>query len=75
MLVGVVRPCIYTAVRCGSSGHNIRVDADLDSPAIGMVVIGNQLTAIRQVSLLLRPRLVLTIIIYCETRTVIVSKI
>jgi len=44
-------PCVYTTVKCGSSGHNIRVAADLDSPAVGMVVIGNQLTATCQVSL------------------------
>ena len=48
MLLGL--PCVFTAVKCGSSGHNIRVAADLDSAAVGMVVIGNQLTATRQVS-------------------------
>jgi len=53
LLVGF--PCVYTTVKCGSSGHNIRVATDMDSAAVGMVVTGNQLTATRQVS-----RLVLT---------------
>lgn len=43
-------PCVYTTVKCGLSGHNIRVVPDLDSPAIGMVILGNQLTAINEVS-------------------------
>jgi len=42
-------PCAYTTVKCGSSGHNIRVATDLDSTAVGMVVIGNQLSATREV--------------------------
>ena len=49
MGVDVGLPCSYTAVKCGSSGHNIRVATDLDSTAVGMVVVGNQLTATRQV--------------------------
>jgi len=49
--LGMSVPCIYTVVKCGSSGHNIRVAADLDSAAVGMVVIGNQLTATRQVDI------------------------
>ena len=36
-------------MKCGSSGHNIRVATDLDSTAVGMVVIGNQLGATREV--------------------------
>jgi len=40
---------VYTTVKCGSSGHNIRVATDLDSTAVGMVVVGNQMTATREV--------------------------
>ena len=36
-------------VKCGSSGHNIRVSTDLDSTAVGMVVIGNQVIGSREV--------------------------
>jgi E3 ubiquitin-protein ligase MYCBP2 len=42
-------PKTYTAVKCGTSGHNVRVAPSLDATAIGMVVVGNQLTATREV--------------------------
>jgi len=43
-------PIVFTAIKCGTSGHNVRVAPSLDSTAIGMVVVGNQLTATREVS-------------------------
>jgi hypothetical protein len=44
-------PKVYTAVKCGTSGHNVRVAPSLDATAIGMVVVGNQLTATHEVGL------------------------
>lgn len=44
-------PGVFTAIKCGTSGHNVRVAPSLDSTAIGMVVVGNQLTATREVNL------------------------
>jgi len=43
-------PSSYTTVKCGTSGHNIRAATNLDSAAVGMVVIGNQIIATREVS-------------------------
>ncbi|XP_013400127.1 E3 ubiquitin-protein ligase MYCBP2 [Lingula anatina] len=38
-------PGVYQVVKCGTSGHNIRCGPALKATPIGMLVLGNQLTA------------------------------
>lgn len=40
----------YYVIKCGSSGHNIRCQPSLEAAPIGMVILGNQLTAVEEVS-------------------------
>ena len=32
---------VFTVVKCGASGHNIRSDPNLKAPPVGMLVLGN----------------------------------
>ena len=32
---------VFTVVKCGASGHNIRSEASLKAPPVGMLVLGN----------------------------------
>ncbi|KAK7075660.1 hypothetical protein SK128_025503, partial [Halocaridina rubra] len=36
---------VYTVVKCGASGHNIRSQPSLKAPPVGMLVLGNSVTA------------------------------
>lgn len=36
---------MYTVVKCGASGHNIRSQPSLKAPPVGMLVLGNIITA------------------------------
>lgn len=36
---------MYTVVKCGASGHNIRSQPSLKAPPVGMLVLGNVITA------------------------------
>ncbi|XP_064119634.1 E3 ubiquitin-protein ligase MYCBP2-like isoform X5 [Macrobrachium nipponense] len=36
---------VYTVVKCGASGHNIRSQPSLKAPPVGMLVLGNSITA------------------------------
>lgn len=36
---------MYTVVKCGASGHNIRSQPSLRAPPVGMLVLGNIITA------------------------------
>ena len=42
-------PGHYQVVKCGSSGHNIRCRPNLKATPVGMLVIGNQFTAVEEV--------------------------
>lgn len=33
--------CVYTVIKCGASGHNIRSKPSLKAPPVGMLVLGN----------------------------------
>ncbi len=40
-------PGIYTVVKCGASGHNIRSNPNLMAPPIGMLALGDQVSVLR----------------------------
>lgn len=44
------KPTSYKVVSCGASGHNVRSNPNLKAPPIGMLVLGNYITATEQVS-------------------------
>ena len=43
-------PGVYQVVKCGSSGHNIRCRPHMKATPIGMLVHGNTVTAVEEVS-------------------------
>lgn len=53
-------PGFYHVVNCGPSGHNIRCKASLKASAIGMMVSGNNLKVVADVSFFQLARIVLT---------------
>ena len=38
---------MYTVVKCGASGHNIRSNPNLMAPPIGMLALSDQVSVIR----------------------------
>ena len=40
-------PGLYTVVKCGASGHNIRSNPNLMAPPIGMLALSDQVSVIR----------------------------
>lgn len=44
-------PGIYQVVKCGASGHNIRSRPSLKASAVGMLVLGNTVCALEDVSI------------------------
>ncbi|XP_035682944.1 E3 ubiquitin-protein ligase MYCBP2-like isoform X1 [Branchiostoma floridae] len=43
-------PGMYQVVKCGASGHNVRCRPSLRATPVGMLVLGNQLTATEETS-------------------------
>ncbi|XP_064481849.1 E3 ubiquitin-protein ligase MYCBP2-like [Ornithodoros turicata] len=43
-------PGLYHVVRCGASGHNVRSKPNLKAPPVGMLVLGNTVTAVEDIS-------------------------
>ena len=41
---------MYQVVKCGASGHNIRCRASMRATPIGMMVLGNQVQVVTEVS-------------------------
>jgi E3 ubiquitin-protein ligase MYCBP2 len=44
-------PGMYQVVKCGASGHNVRSRPSLAAPPVGMLVLGNHVMIVDDVSI------------------------